>query len=68
MKTNFTISGIEDRTDTSRLINLANKVIECYNDKSLKNGEFLTPTFGDDREYNVKLIPENTIICIHRVK
>ncbi len=68
MKTNFTISGIEDGTDTSRLIDLANRVIERHNDKTLKKEEFLTITFGDDREYNVKLIPENTIICIHRTK
>lgn len=68
MKTNFTISGIEDGTDTSRIIDLANKVIEKHNDKNLKKGEFLTVTFGDDREYNVKITPENTIISIHRVK
>ncbi len=69
MKTNFTISGIEDATDTSRLIDLANKIIERHNDKRLKKGEYLTITFGDNREYNIKLVDDKTtVICIHRTK
>lgn len=68
MKLNFALSGFDDMTDAMRIINLANRVIEGYNDNSITNGKYLSITYADNRKYNVALDASKYLVIIEKVE
>jgi len=65
---NFAIQGFEDLTDTTKLVKIANAVVEKYNEDDLARGDYLTLTFGDDRKYKAGIDPSKKLIFIQRVE
>lgn len=67
-KMNFAIQGFQDLQDANKLVMIANKVVESYNNDSIKRGDHMTVTFNDNRKYNVGIDPDKHLIFIQKVE
>ena len=65
---NFAIQGFEDLTDATKLVKIANAVVEKYNKDDLSTGDYITLTFEDDRKYKAGIEPSKQLIFIQRIK